>query len=203
MSSTNRGRDRNRSDWYPTPPWCVDALLGAISSRLPSGRWLEPCAGDGSIIRAVQRWRPELKWYAHELRREHGPELAQLDAVRGLVLGDFRHASHAQGYAVGLTNPPFKLAEVFARRMRQITDHTILLLRLNFLGGEARNAWLRATRPDLYVLPERPQTDSVEYAWFHWHAKSSGVYTVLPTTPVERRSRRAPAPANPLAGYTA
>ena len=45
-------RDR---DYYPTPSWCVRALLETVD--LPTGTWLEPTAGDGAIIRAVDEYR--------------------------------------------------------------------------------------------------------------------------------------------------
>ncbi len=234
MSSTNRGRDRNRADNYPTPPWCVDALLGEVGDKLHGKHWLEPCAGDGSIVRAVQHWRPELYWHAHELRPECRADLEVLDAT-DVEIGDYLTTSIGT-VDVAITNPPFVLAEPFARKMAREAPHALLLLRLNFLGGAGRNAWLRKTRPDVYVLPERPsfankcrglkhltqrgrakpckallgpfefvcpcgapaspQTDSVEYAWFHWHRESAGRLHVLSLTPPERRARHAP--VNPL-----
>ena len=54
MSATGRnlpGAERHADDFYATPPWCVEALLRG--SNLPSGRWLEPTAGDGAIVEEV------------------------------------------------------------------------------------------------------------------------------------------------------
>jgi hypothetical protein len=78
-----------------------------------------------------------------------------------------------------------------------MSEHVIMLLRLNFLASEERSEFMQRTRPDVYVLPNRPsfvlagKTDSIEYAWFHWHKNSTGIVRVLPTTPIEeRRTRR-------------
>jgi hypothetical protein len=91
-----------------------------------------------------------------------------------------------------LTNPPFSLAMEFIRACEKLATHRIFLLRLNFLGSEERSNYIRQTRPDIYVLPNRPSfvngtTDSCEYAWFHWHPDSTGRYVVLPSTPISER----------------
>ena len=73
MSSTNRGGKRQDLDVYPTPAWVVDRLLEVVD--FPGGRWLEPCAGDGAIMRAVNAWRADVRWDACELRAECTPAL--------------------------------------------------------------------------------------------------------------------------------
>jgi hypothetical protein len=58
------------------------------------------------------------------------------------------------------------------------------LLRLNWLGGQARAAWHRANPCDVYVLPRRPSftgkgTDATEYAWMVWGTGRGGRWSVL------------------------
>lgn len=50
MTATNRGAKRVESDFYPTPP----AFVRAILPHLPfAGSILEPMAGDGAIVRVL------------------------------------------------------------------------------------------------------------------------------------------------------
>lgn len=97
-------------------------------------------------------------------------------------------------YDVLLTNPPFSGAEEFLKRGLEVAEHVVLLLRLNFAASAKRAPLMHDHPPDVYVLPNRPSftgkgTDSIEYAWFHWHAGRTepGRFVVLPTTPIDER----------------
>ena len=173
---------------------------------------MEPCAGDGAIISLV----PDVDWFAFDIRPETRLALEALNPMY-VGIGDALQVSWPQ-VDVMLTNPPFNLAVEFITKGLAVADHTVCLLRLNFLGGAERCEWLQRTRPDVWVLPQRPsfankcrggcklllppdvfqcpcgakatpQTDSTEYAWFHWHAQSSGIIRVLNLTPLEERRR--------------
>ncbi len=198
MSSTARGGKRSEADNYPTPSWCVRRLLEIVT--LPKeGNYLEPAAGDGAIVRAADSMdpglggvEPPIRWWLHELREECRKDLDTLGYVE---IGDFLHDGHGGQpgtFDVCITNPPFSLAMEFIRVCLPISDHAIFLLRLNFLGSEERSKFIRETMPDIYVLPNRPSftgghTDSIEYAWFHWHKNSRGIYKILASTPIEER----------------
>ena len=204
MSSTHRGGKRGDSDFYETPRWAVHRLLEKLD--LPTGRWLEPCAGDGAIIRAVTDVidKDLLGWTAIEIRPECCDRLDELFLARSLTGGigiqDFFGVGEVR-YDVCITNPPFSLAMDFIRKARSMCNHSIFLLRLNFLGSEERSDFIRQTKPDLYILPNRPSfraptaegarqewgTDSIEYAWFHWWEGSTGKYVMLDSTPVHER----------------
>jgi hypothetical protein len=196
MSSTKRGRKRNRADNYPTRAWCVRRALEVIPLPLvrPQSRWLEPCAGDGAIIRAVKAMGIHVDWTAVELREDAMPALEE--TVRGTGASfctDFLQSSDAGLYEVAITNPPFKKAMAFIEKCRAKAQHVVMLLRLNFLSSEERQAFMRFSHPDIYVLPNRPSfasdgsTDSIEYAWFHWHEGSTGKWVILNTTPLAER----------------
>lgn len=77
MSAAGRGAIRQPDDFYATPAWCVDALLRGCA--LPSGRWLEPTAGDGAIVGEVLRYRRDVLWHLVESRAE------ELQAGGGLL----------------------------------------------------------------------------------------------------------------------
>jgi hypothetical protein len=209
MSSTNRGRERNRQDNYQSPKWSVRRLVEA-TPQLPGGFWLEPCGGIGNVVQVVNDMRSNVSWTAVEIRKPPISKLITAMGERGEVHHDdfFRIAPHlrlGERYKVGITNPPFSLAEEFCEAMRNLCEHVVLLLRLNYYSG-ARADFLRVNNPDIYVLPDRPSflkkrfvskktgrvsirasTDSIEYAWYHWGPGVTGRHFMLADTPLLER----------------
>jgi hypothetical protein len=196
MSATGRGSERRPSDYYPTPAWCVHRLLEDLA--LPGGVWLEPSAGEGAIIRAVNSRRFDVDWIAIEVREECAPALraAGADAFVADFLGpDVGWTGRTRFFDVALLNPPFTHAQAFIERCKAMASWVCALERLNFLEGEERCEWLRADPPDVYVLPNRPSftgdgTDSIAYAWFVWgpvRNRAAGRVQVLPVTPAAER----------------
>ena len=199
MSATGRGSERRAADYYPTPSWCVRRLLEACP--LPGGRWIEPGAGTGSIIRAVNEFRRDVTWTAIELRTECERHL--VDAMGGLcflggdriVVADFLTIDlDATTHKVALGNPPFSLAQAFVDRALQAAEQVVFLLRLSFLESQERAAWWQDHPADVFVLPNRPSftgagTDATAYGWFRWHKsrRADGVLRVLPLTPDAER----------------
>jgi hypothetical protein len=208
MSSTNRGGQRNPADYYPTPAWCVDRLLDAVA--LPGGRWVEPAAGDGAIIRAVNARVPGVAWTCHELRAECEPALLALPGVEAVHVGSYLHTAAPLADVI-ITNPPFSLARDFVAASLPRARYVAMLLRLNFLSSGERANLMRSNAPDVYVLPNRPsfsgggRTDSVEYAWFVWpeeRGRSAGKVQVLAETPAAVRCAR-PRARSLLGAFTA
>jgi hypothetical protein len=201
VSSTNRGRQKTTDDAYPTPEWCVHRLLERL--HLPRGRWLEPGAGEGALIKAVSR--PDIEWTAVELRSECRPALVKLTPASRVFIEDYlslpaRHQINTHPFDVVLANPPYTLAMEFIQASLRQANIVVMLLRLNFLATAKRNEFMRTYCPDVYVLPDRPSftgngTDSIEYGWFVWRKnsshRSSGSLSVLNQTPAsERRHKR-------------
>lgn len=201
MSSTGRSNVRIVNDFYPTPRWPIRRLFEVYSP--PPGNWLEPGAGNGSIIRSVNILRPTLaSWTAVELRRQAYIELFNLDVKTYITdyltwARQYRDAKLAR-FKVAIGNPPYSLAEEFIRASLEISDEVIFLLRLNYLGSDKRSIWLGDNPPDVLVLPNRVSgtqdghTDSTEYAWFIWrreqlYKRILGGIGILKATPLKER----------------
>ena len=224
MSSTGRGGKRRPSDYYPTPSWCVFRLLEELfpaPEGLPgqvglpyAGQWVEPCAGNGAIIRACQDWMDrcphqwfDVGWTANELPgpdyREQHRALRAAGATETQLRDCLTWVPVAQRgrFDVCLTNPPYSQAEAFVRWGLANASTTIMLLRLGFLATAQRCELMRTYTPDVYVLPNRPsftrgtpgtvgRTDSADYAWFVWRQpgmRRAGSIKVLRNTSIEER----------------
>lgn len=146
-------------DFYPTPPWCVNRLLDVV--HLPEGRWLEPSIGDGALVRAVEahpRYAGKRRVWTgvdldtHGLAGTHEEDrVFEEDYLKRIWLGD-----EDSRYDVGITNPPFSLAEEFVTKMLEECENVVVLVRETFIGSEGRDAWLRSLpRPWIGKLPQR------------------------------------------------
>jgi hypothetical protein len=194
MSSTNpKTRGGGGVDFFATPSWCVHRLLERL--ELPGGNWLEPAAGDGAIIKAVQA--PHIKWHGVELREECRKDLEPLVVNAKHCIGDFLTGCFTTKFEVILSNPPFSLAMEFIQESLKLAPHIVLLLRTGFISSKERCDFFRGEMPDLYQLPNRPSftnggSDSAEYAFFHWgpeRGRREGKLILLDDTPIEQRRR--------------
>jgi hypothetical protein len=167
MSSTNRGE--SSSEVWETPWWAVRRLLEEL--YLPVGRWLEPCAGNGRIIQAVEEDRPgQIIWTAVESRVECKANLVQLAGQvacpEDFLNWDARQAARIAGadvtqeryFDVAITNPPFTKTMEVLSKLLVIADHVLILQKNTWLGGGANNGkndFLRSSPPDMLSLPDR------------------------------------------------
>jgi hypothetical protein len=201
MSSTNRGGERSEADYYPTPGWCVKRLLEhptLFRMQEQAGEWLEPCIGDGAIVRAVnsslRRYNPEYplpRWTGCDIRPECAAEVAGLGLMY-FAQRDFTTLPPGLKFDVSISNPPFSIAMDIIEASMVQANVTIMLLRVNFLGSAERQPWFLKHKPDVYLLPNRPsfiggKTDSIEYAWFVWGLTDGGHFYHLALTPKEER----------------
>ena len=216
--SARLARDKalgGKNEDYPTPAWCVHRLLD--ETYLPPGRWLEPCAGDGAIIRAVRSWTDfgdhGIAWTAVEIRKQAEQDLElTLAGAKGkrapgrVIIGDFFEVAETLEptivrrrwpFDVVITNPPFSLAPQFIETCRTLAPIVVMLLKLSYFESAERNPLLRHVMPyQNKVLPDRPcfrggKSDSSAYGWMIWTPDSGPECrtTALATTP---RSIRRP-----------
>lgn len=167
VSATNRGGSRVNDDFYATESWVVDRFLEAwpdFKWLAQHGAWLEPGAGDGAIIKAVnataqRRGLRAPDWAAVEIDSSRVDALTSIPGVASIVTGDFLKVGpnpERPPFAVSIGNPPFSLAMEFVQHCRKLAHYTALLLRLDFLGSAKRSVFMREDAPNVYVLPNRP-----------------------------------------------
>lgn len=175
------------NEFFETPAWCVDRLLK--HRGLPAGAWLEPSAGNGAIIRAINTRRAGIAWTAVELREEAAPCFRTL-AVELHVTDFLRWNPQGRRFVVTIGNPPFSLAAQMISHALTFSSRVVFLLRQSFLESEERIPFFRRVGvPDVMVLPDRPSftgsgTDSASYAWMEfrpeWAGRDTGSLKYLP-----------------------
>lgn len=169
---------RKANDFYPTPPEVIDALLDNYEIGGANTKILEPCAGDGQIIKSLKKNGYE-KIKAVEIREEESEKLNELVGYGNFAITDYLKVNKKflKEPDVIITNPPFSLAmEFIVKSLEDVTKDgkVIMLLRLGFLASKTRYKFMKENPPtDIYVLHKRPSftgagTDSQEYAWFVW-----------------------------------
>jgi len=226
MSAKGRaGSSSEPLDDYPTPKWCVDRLLDVwrptIGGKNICGlgaRILEPCAGSGSIIRAVEAHKNYAIWHSWlpvEVNRKYEIALRQL--VGGCIVENFLEwavrdrEEIAQGksllFDAVITNPPYSLAYEFIQASLGLAHEVAVLVRLGFLASEERCMFMRQHTPSVYVLPNRPRfdpsirkhqrtgvlyrstADSADYVWLVFSStRPHGEVRVLESTPAKVRA---------------
>lgn len=199
MSATNRGAERIAMDQYFSPRWTVHRFLEAY--ELPAGIWMEPCAGAGSIIRAVSEVRSDVTWNANELDPRYGDTLRALPGVYTVSHDDARELFVPKSVRVIKTNPAFTSSlEILEALLRSPWALTIFLQRINWSVGPRADLF-REIKPSIYMLPDRPsfadlydeetpdelraQTDATEYCWYAFDGR--GDFRILGDTPMSAR----------------
>lgn len=170
MSSTNRNRaDRGRvdQDFYATPPEATEALIRYFGRSMFTPT-LDPCCGDGAILKAARGLGVEMRGIELDHGRGYDAFLdfeveVGVDALTRPWTGE-----------VVLTNPPFVLAQEFIEKAIRECRACAFLERMDFFGSIKRLDFWRRNRPGyvLQLIP-RPQfmwgkSDSCEYAWIVW-----------------------------------
>jgi hypothetical protein len=170
-ASSHTHEDRQREDYYATDPDMVRDLLNA-GAPIRQRVW-EPACGAGHIVNVL---------------REHGYEVYATDIVdRGCpdsCLQDFlwEFDGAPMGDVDIMTNPPYAMALEFVKRALQLVKpgaNVWMLLRLQFLEGQARRSLYNVTPPaDVWVFSKRRTCakngvffrsgGGVAFAWFHW-----------------------------------
>lgn len=207
---------RPKLDYYPTPSWCINLLLDYLNpTDLHTKKLLEPSAGQGHIISAVQRWvtkkgyNNHLHWTAFELDRAFKETLKQ-QHIEHLLMEDYiqYNVTPAPIYDLAICNPPYNTNKYtsfdFIKKIVYQCSYTYAFLRAHWISSAMRNQWLIDHPPDVYSIAHRPSfyaqgTDLSSYAWFVWQHPDDrrraighrpyGQLHILPTLTAQERKQ--------------
>jgi len=169
LSGFNVRGDRQKDDFYATPPTATEALLLAEHFV---GEVYEPCCGQGHISKVLM---------------QQGYQVESTDLVdRGFGTPKIDFLMETKQRDNIITNPPYgKLAVQFARHANQIAKKKVaLLLKLQFLEGVERHKFFQKTPPArVHVFAKRQSLmkDGQSYsggmmalAWYVWDKEWDG-----------------------------
>lgn len=177
----NTATKRRENDYYPTPEAVIENFL--VNYMIdPNKKILEPCAGSGNIIKALQKHGCK-NIDAVEIDEDHADELLELLGIGHVAIADFLKIKKRQypeeQYDIIITNPPYSKAQEFVEKALELVNETgvvIMLLRTAFLESQKRfEFWQKPENKlsALYTLSSRPSfigkgTDATSYSWFIW-----------------------------------
>lgn len=197
MSSTNRGTQRNKDDYYITPEFIIKNFANWARYNLSHFIWpvrhdikvFDPCAG-GSLEYPIMPYPVyfgkelldyRLFWRTNDIRTDASAELC----------GNFLrpdYDKYRNRFDIVISNPPYNQAIEFIHRGLEMVrqgGYVIYLLRLNFFGTQSRAEFFKYHMPKYTVVSsKRPSftkrgTDSTEYAHFVWQKHSSPDYSQI------------------------
>ncbi|HSH24688.1 MAG TPA: hypothetical protein VLA13_04035 [Massilibacterium sp.] len=190
MSSTNRNSTRNKNDYYVTPIYAINNFLDKLE-EFHNGMFhrknvLDPCAG-GDINNPMS--------YPTALKNKYNNSINHIETLDiredslANTKADFLSYTPEKKFDVVITNPPFVLAQEIIEKSFDVTSddgYVIMLLRLNFFGGQKRKAfWDKHLPIYSFVHSKRMSftetggTDSIEYMHCVWSKKHKPNYTKL------------------------
>ncbi len=169
---------RHPDDFFATPAWAVRAILPHVCRYGlhygPAGEgdtMLDPCAGDGAILRVLRETWPDAVVEGIESDEERA-------AKSGSRCSDALTVGWERPRLI-LTNPPYAFAMEFVQKALlevRLGGTVAMLLRLPWLASQKRAPWMRRNTPSVYVLPKRPSftgkgTDATDYFWAVWNGR--------------------------------
>lgn len=199
MSSTNRGYERHKTDYYVTPKKDIKDFLvvffrdiaesGVIddvqgTAEMPQRLlWLDPCCGGDEKHGAS---------YPEAIKELIGLDIETMDIredSKAEIKANYLEIQLDIKADIIITNPPFFCAkEIITKALDDVNEggYVIMLLRLNFFGSKDRKEFLQNNMPILTYVHNRRmsftddgKTDSIEYAHFVWQKGRSPEFTML------------------------
>jgi len=182
MSSTNRGYDRHKSDYYITPQKDIEefiyhlqyTVLDKDSASMKKLDWLDPCCGgddknEASYLSVIKKLFNPDNICGIDIRED-----SKADIIMNYLDCNKENMSN---HDIIISNPPFYLAEDFIKKSLEFVNdggYVIMLLRLNFFGSKKRKQIFENNMPEYCFVHHKRisfmngATDSIEYAHFVW-----------------------------------
>ncbi len=171
-ASNHSNKERQKEDYYATPPFAVKKLLDT-GIELSKNIW-EPACGEGHISKVLEQYGYNVR-STDIINRGYGSETIDFLCEETPFDGDI------------VTNPPYKMGIRFVSHgIHLIPDNhkIVMLLRLCFLEGKERGIFFKENPPkEIYVFSSRiacakngkfqvsdgsTESGAVAYAWFEW-----------------------------------
>lgn len=186
MSSTKRGYERHKSDYYVTPIREIEKFIKEIKKIEPNifkNYILDPCAG-GDVKHKMS--------YPTALANQgvNANNITTIDIrkdSRALIRENYLDIECPGDFDCIMTNPPFKIAlPVIKKALNNVnTDgYVIMLLRLNFFGSQKRFEFWKKTMPKYCFVhhkrmsfTDNGKTDSIEYMHAVWQKENYPEFT--------------------------
>jgi hypothetical protein len=161
-------KKREEDDFYPTPDYATIELL---KKEKFSGEIWECACGNGAISKILEKEYPVISTDLYDRGYGH-PDINFLES--------FLDVDNI------ITNPPYKYAQEFIEHGLSFTRYKVaMLLKLNFLEGQKRNAFFASTPlKTVYVFSKRLSFDKggekgkgaglLAYAWYVWEIGYAG-----------------------------
>ena len=184
-------KERQKDDYYATPPWEVKNILNILNLPIKnSDTILEPCIGGGHMFSAIIDYLNE----KNQIPKLIGTDIKNrgymmpINYNNSIILkqgNDCDYMLDDYPFDVAdyiIMNPPFKLIEPFCIRSFEIAKKGVLCFaRLQFLEGKARYEKIFIEHPptDIYIYVDRVMcykdgnfsiggSSAQAYAWFYW-----------------------------------
>ena len=178
-------KEREKLDYYATPPKEVANILNTLNIDFSNCSILEPCVGGGHMAEGILQYLKQSE-QLNKVEKLIGTDIQE----RGYKSSDWEIITDldffADDYPIDsadwiIMNPPYAVIEPFVIRALEIANKGIIMLaRLQFLEGEKRyDAILKDNPPtDVYTYVNRIQcwkdgkeptgSSAQAYAWFIW-----------------------------------
>jgi len=164
-----RSEPRDSLDDFPTPPWATRALIEHVLPKLDDGvRCLEPACGAGHMVRPLREYFSEVK--AQDIADYNFGDIQDYLTYDNEITWDWI-----------ITNPPFKLAELFIERaLTQARIGCAFLVRTTFVESVGRYQRLFKNTPPTKVAQfvervpmvkgrlDRKASTATGYCWLVW-----------------------------------
>lgn len=169
LSIVGFGYNRDKYDFYPTPPSATEALF---SKEKFDGMVWECASGNGSMSKVIEKYN---QCFSSDIRTDNGVYGAkEIDFLKTLF-----------PFPNIITNPPYKLAERFVYHALELpTIKVAMFLKLVFLESSSRYKLFKTTPLKIVYVFSKRQTLSprgevttgglIAYAWFVWDKSYSG-----------------------------
>ncbi len=178
-------------DFYETPAFVTNTLLEyeEFIDVLDKNDWiLDPCCGNGAIIKALSRKGFDAEGFDIKRRNYEARKIDFLSLVTDgydMLTPDGFVVLACPDYII--TNPPFKLALPFVRQALKFARKKVaMLLRMQFYETKGRHEFLRENPPiRIYSFSDRvdmigSKSGMMWFAWFVWEIGYKGPTTIIP-----------------------